>query len=191
MDSPIVYIEKEPFLTMIFASVETFKRECLGYIFGYKPTQDRNSFVITNAIPIQLAKKRKNSEVEQSKLSMNNISNCFDGYPSLFRKIGDFHSHPEWGRHKVQAIPSKQDIKDMIEEEIPIGIIIAISLLNKERILWQNTSGGGVKGSLGKYKFHLNVFRVVKDEDNNRTEESLTVYAPAATRSLNRALGYK
>ncbi|MDP3696783.1 MAG: hypothetical protein Q8R55_02000 [Candidatus Taylorbacteria bacterium] len=188
MDPPIVYIEKEPFLNMIIASVETFKRECVGYVFGYKPTRERNSFVITNSVAIQLAKKRKNSEVEQSQLSGMHIDDCFKKYPSLFRVIGDFHSHPEWGSCKGLALPTDRDIKNMEKGEM--SIIIAISSINKDRVLWQGASGGGIKGSLSKYKFHLNAFRLIKDKDDKQTEELLVVHAPAAIKALNRALGY-
>lgn len=191
MDSPVVYIEKEPLLMMLLASIETFKRECLGYIFGYQPTKARNSFVITNAAAVQLAIKRKNSEVKQSLLSAKNINGCCEKYPSLFRVIGDFHSHPEWGRHKGSAIPSKKDIKGMIDEKIKIAVIIAISSVNKERILWQSASDGGIKGSLGKYKFHINICRIVKDGDGKPIAELLNIQASAAIQSLNRALVYR
>ena len=191
MDAPIVYIEKEPFLMMLLASIETFKRECLGYIFGYQPTKTRNSFIITNAAAVQLAIKRKNSEVKQSLLSAKNIDSCCGKYPNLFRVIGDFHSHPEWGRHKGSAMPSKKDIKAMVDEKIKIGVIIAISSINKERILWQSASDGGIKGSLGSYKFHINVCRIVKDGDEKPMAECLDVQAPAAIKSLNGALVYR
>ena len=188
MDPPIVYIEKEPFLDILLASVETFKRECVGYIFGYKPSRKRNSFIITNAVNIQLAKKRKNSEVIQSQLSKKNCEDLFNSYPSMFKVIGDFHSHPEWGRHKGVAMPSEIDIKNIEQGEI--SIIIAISTMNKERVLWQNNNDGGVNGSLSNYKFCLNVFRIVKNKDGSKKEECLSIHAPAAIKSLNRALGY-
>ncbi len=189
MDPPIVYIEKESFLTMVLASVETFNRECFGYIFGYKPSRHRNSFVITNAVAVQLAKKRKNTEIDQSDLSYRNMWKLFSKYPTLFRVVGDFHSHPEWGHHKRIANFSDGDIADMIEKEYPIGVVIKISSLNKERILWESAGDGGIRGSLGKYKFHINVCRVVKDGDKH-ISESLIIQASAAIKYLNRALGY-
>ena len=190
MDPPVVYIEKEPFLEMILASIETFKRESFGYIFGYKPSKTRNSYVITNTAAVQLARKRRNSEIEQSKLGERNMKNCFSQYPTLFRVIGDFHSHPEWGSHKGDPRLSEADIADMVKTGYPLGIVIKISLVNKERILWQRASDGGIKGSLGNYKFHINVCRVVKDREDNWTDECMIIQAPAAIKSLNRALGY-
>lgn len=192
MGPPVVYIEKEPFLVMIVAAVETFKRECLGRFFGHKPTRKRNNFVVTGAVAVQLATKRKNMEVQQSLLSIKNmIDNCFKKYPNLFRNIGDFHSHPEWGKHKGSASLSKRDIKDMVKAGIPVSIILAISSINKDRVLWQNSSDGGIKGSLGKYKFHIKAYRMIKNGDGKSVPQALVVRAPSAIKLLNRALvGY-
>lgn len=190
MDPPTVYIEKEPFLVMILASVETFKRECFGYVFGRRPSRTRNSFIITTAVAVQLAQRRRNMEVEQSKSSKKKMKDCFKKYPAIFPIIGDFHSHPEWGPHKREPGLSDMDIKDLVREGHLLSIVIKISSINKERILWQGTADGGIKGSLGKYKFHINVLRVVKDVSGKLREECFFVQAPAALRSLNRALGY-
>ncbi len=198
MGPPVVYIEKEPFLIMVVAAIETFKRECLGYILGHKPTRKRNSFVITSAVAVQLATKRKNTEVQQSLLSVKNmIDGCFKKYPNLFKNLGDFHSHPEWGKHKSPADLSKRDSKAMVKEKIPISIIIAISSINKDRVLWQSSYDEGVKGSLGKYKFHVKAYRMVKNGDRKKngdkklTPQALVIRAPGAIKSLNRALiGY-
>ena len=189
MDLPIVYIEKEPFLEMILASVETFKRECFGYVFGYKPSNKRNSYIITSVMPIQLIKKRGNGLIEQSKLSARNIVGCIDKYPVLFPVIGDFHSHPEWGSHKRIPRLSDRDIADMVKNGCSLGVVIKISSINKERILWQRGHDGGIKGSLANYKFHLNVCRVVEGAEGF-LDECLTVNAPAAIKAMNRALGY-
>jgi len=190
MDPPVIYIEKEPFFALVLSSVETFKRECFGYIFGLKPSRTRNSYVITSAVAVQLAKKRRNKEIEQSKLSEKSMKKCFEKYPAIFPVIGDFHSHPEWGSHKREPGLSHTDMKDMIRTGYPLSVVIKISSINKERILWQGTADGGVKGSLGKYKFHINILKVVKDEHGELKEERFFIQAPAALRSLNRALGY-
>src|SRR3989344_7675361 len=174
MDPPTVYVQKEPFLEMILASVETFKRECFGYVFGYKPSNKRNSYVITSVMPVQLIKKRHNSAIEQSNLSARNMISCLYKYPTLFPVIGDFHSHPEWGSYKRIPRLSECDIADMKRSGYHLGIVIKISSINKERILWQRASDGGVKGSLGDYKFHLNVCRVVEN-GGEFTDECLTV----------------
>lgn len=189
MDLPVVYVEKEPFLTIVLSSIETFKRECFGFIFGHKPSKTRNSFIITNAVTVQLAKKRRNTEVDQSKLSEKKMKECFEKYPAIFPVIGDFHSHPEWGPYKREPGLSEEDMKDMIRTGYPLSIVIKISSVNKERILWESAADGGIRGSLGKYKFHINILRTIRDGGKLK-EELFLVRAPAALRSLNRALGY-
>src|SRR3989338_4867585 len=149
MDPPFVYIEREPFINMIRASIETFDRECLGDIGGRLPTRTRNYFHITNAADIQLAKKRKNSEIDQSKASRKRLKEIDDQYPKLFRKIGDFHSHPEWrGHHRLPEM-SDTDLEDMIKnrENLKVCIVIKVSRINKERVIWEPAGDGGVKGS--------------------------------------------
>lgn len=188
MDPPSVYIEREPFLNMILASIETFDRECLGEIYGKPLSRASNCFHISNAIAIQLAKKRKNSEIEQSKASKKRMGDIHGQYPNLYPKIGDFHSHPEWrGRHRLAEM-SPTDIEDMKrnKEDLKVCIVIKISHINKERIIWESASDGGIRGSLGEYKFHVNAFRL----DQNDEQEILEIQAPAAMRSLNSAIGY-
>jgi len=190
VDPPTVYIEEEPFFTMVLSSVETFKRECFGYIFGRKPSRTRNNFIITSAVAVQLAKKRRNKEIEQSKLSERNMKEFFKKYPAIFPVIGDFHSHPEWGSHKREPTLSSTDMKDMLRGGCPLSVVIKISSINKDRILWQGTAEGGIRGSLGKYKFHINILRVTKEGNGDLKEECFFIQAPAALKSLNRALGY-
>jgi proteasome lid subunit RPN8/RPN11 len=190
LETPIVYIERDPFLIMLLASVETFKRECLGYFFGRCPTKFSNCYFITGVASVQLAKKRHNTSIEQSQLSQRNMGDCFNDYSDLFRVIGDFHSHPEWGSHRREASLSKSDIKDMLRTKYPLAVVIKISSINKGRELWKSIPGKGIKGSLGKYKFHLNVFRIVQSEDGEWDEECLDMQAPGAIKGLNMALGY-
>lgn len=187
MDPPIVYIEKEPFLSMIMASIETFKRECFGIVFGTIPARNRNYFIITNSVAIQLAKKRKNSEIEQSGGSKKRTQDIFDKYPRLYGSIGDFHSHPEWNNVKRLPILSDGDVADMIRQNLQICIVIKISSINKERIIWEQAQDGGIRGSLGKYKFHINVIRLI----NSSEQQCLLIQASAAIKALNRAIGYK
>lgn len=189
MDPPIVYIEKEPFLNMVWSAIESFNRECLGFLFGKKLSKDYNSFVIENAVNIQLARVRKNLEVQQSKASSNRTDAIVKKYGKLYPFIGDFHSHPEWHKHKRLALPSDQDKEAMKKDKIDLSIIIKISSVNKDRPIWENASGGGIHGSLDKYKFHINAFSMIPDGSGET--QTLEVKAQSAIKILNRNLGYK
>lgn len=187
MDSPIVYIEKEPFLNMIIASIETFKRECLGLICGSVPTRSRNYFLIDYVITVQLAKKRKNSEVDQSRGSKERMSAIFNQYPTLFNPIGDFHSHTEWGDIERFAKLTDTDIADMVKSSMSLCVLINIVTRGKEKMIWEPIHSGGIRGSLGKYKYQVNAIRL----DKNEEQEYLSIKADSAVKSLNHALGYK
>lgn len=189
MDPPYVYIEKEPLLDMVLASIETFRRECLGLLFGRTPSRTRNYFHITNAVNIQLARKRKNKEIEQSKISEEKIREMCGQYPRLYPLIGDFHSHPEWGQYRRVATMSDTDLEDMRKrrDELKVCLVVKISLINKERVVWEPASDGGIKGSLAKYKFHINAIRLGGDDK----EEILEIQAPSALKILNKAIGYQ
>ena len=158
MDPPFVYIEKESFLNMVWSAIEPFNRECLGLLFGKKPSKNRNNFVVENAINVQLARVRKNLKVQQSHASSNRVDEITDKYPKLFPFIGDFHSHPEWRQNKRVALPSDQDKEAIFKDKIDLSIIIKISSINKDRPTWETIPGSGISGSLGRYKFHINAF---------------------------------
>lgn len=189
MDLPVVYIEQEPMKNMVWSAVEVFNRECLGFVFGRKPSKKYNSFVIENAVNIQMA-TRRNLEVKQSKTSSDRMDAIIDKYGGLYPFIGDFHSHPEWRTHKRLADLSEDDVKSMKEDKICLSIIIKISSINKDRPIWGNVSGGGIQGSLDRYKFHINAFTMLGDF-SSQNSVMLEIRAPAAIKSLNRALGYK
>ncbi len=189
MDPPYVYIEKEPLLDMVLASIETFRRECLGLLFGRTPSRTRNYFHITNTVNIQMVRKRKNKEIEQNKTSAEKIREVCSQYPNLYPLIGDFHSHPEWGRCRREATMSDADLEDMRKrrEELKVCLVIKVSLINKERVVWEPVGGGGIRGSLAKYKFHINAIRLIGDDK----EEILEIRAPSAIKALNKAIGYQ
>jgi len=190
VDLPVVYIEKEPFLNMLLSAAETHKRECFGYIFGHKPTKENNCFVVTNAAAVQLARKRKNKEIEQSRASRARMREYFSRYSTLYPMLGDFHSHPEWGDYVREMTLSDGDLEDMIKDNFLIGVVIKVVSVNKDRLLWQRATHGGLKGSLGKFKFYVTVGRAIKGRGGKLHNECLTIHAPAAIKALNRALGY-
>lgn len=193
MDKPLVYFGKDALLDMICTAVEVFKRECIGLVRGHKPTRARYYYSIEHIVPISLTSERTNSGVQQSKLSFKNLDmGLINQYPQLFKVIGRFHSHPEWGRHKRHSLPSDADKRDLIESGLPLEIIINISSLNKERVLWESVSGGGIRGSLGKYKFGIKAFELTRNRESGEYDvEMLSIEAQDALRAFNRTLGYQ
>jgi len=81
---------------------------------------------------------------------------------------------------------SDVDIADMVSQNLKLCIVIKVSSVNKERIVWESAQDGGLRGSLGKYKFHINAIRLTK----GNKQQCLVIQAGSATKALNRALGY-
>lgn len=186
MDPPIVYIEKEPFLNMLIAAADTFRRECFGYFFGKKPSRIRNMYIIKNAIAVQGTIKRANTEVRVSKGCHERLDRIFSKYPSLYSGIGYFHSHPEWGSIPGSHEMSDGDICEMAKSDSEIAVVLKISSRKRERLDWVSKPDGGMRGSYGDYVVDVNVYRLIKDGSDN-IPESLQIISPASIKSLNRA----
>jgi proteasome lid subunit RPN8/RPN11 len=184
MDLPEVYIEKEPFLNMVVAALETGKRECLGIVCGRKPGRNRNYFHITNAAGFGCVRRRSNTEVEQSKLGFKNIAPLFTS-DSPLQLLGDFHSHPEWGGHRRSSELSEHDIRHMIDDEDDLGIVILRSSVVKDRGPWEALSDGSVRGFITKKNVSLHAYMLVQ-EDGEKKSLKLRINAPDAIRALNK-----
>jgi|GEM_PF-1635514 len=196
---PKVYIEIEPFLVMIWAAVEEFRKECLGFILGYRPTPKDNNFYITAVFPLQSVRRGRKGkalgEVEQTKHGRKRFKE-FGKWLEAGRilKIGDFHSHTEYRGILPPAELSGSDKKSMEENEIEI--IISISSRKKGKAPWEALSDGRVTGSFGKYNFLFGVHMLEKkiDDGDDRILEQKTVkntdllqiVAPSAIKALNR-----
>lgn len=186
MDPPVVYIEREPFLDMLIAAVDTFRRECFGYFFGSKPTRDNNIFLIKNAIAVQSTIKRVNTEVRISKGCHRRLGRIFSKYSSLYPAIGYFHSHPEWGSVPGSHEMSDDDVVEMSKSNSEIAVILKISSRKRERLDWISKQDGGIRGSYGDYIVDFNVYRLLIGEDGRKIPESLQIVVPSALKDLNR-----
>jgi proteasome lid subunit RPN8/RPN11 len=176
-------------MVMILAAVETFKRECLGYLYGQRLTGKRDYYSISFALPIQLATNRKNSGVEQSLGSLTRLMDLMGSSKIVFPLIGDFHSHPSWDKHHRLPELSVPDIEDMKTHKRLLSIIIGISPRKRSTYLWQRQKNGGLFGSIGKYNIHINVSRLIQNNDGEQIEQILRLRADSAVRALNRMFG--
>lgn len=190
--TPMAYVHRNAFETMIAASIETFKRECFGFVFGRAPTKSRQHFVITHILPLQCS-KRYNWKIEGHARSERRLKKFFALMPRSSRPIGDFHSHTEWGDTQYGATMSTADTLSMARENTKIEFIIAISSRKKGRAEWRANEDGSMAGSFGSgrynYNFSVNAY-VLECRDNKPIPVRIKIIAPKASRALNRALGY-
>jgi hypothetical protein len=196
---PGVCIGIEPFLVMIWAAIEEFRKECLGVFLGYRPTARDNNFYIAATIPLQSVRRGRKgkalTEVDQSKYSRERLED-FEKWleASRISIIGDFHSHAEYRGLPPPIELSGFDKNHMAEDEI--GMLVSISSRKKGKMPWETLSDGRVSGSLGRYDFLFSAYMLEKtddEKDKNVEEENcgkkahlLQIIAPSAIKMLNR-----
>lgn len=186
MSMPTVHVKREALLNMILSAAEVFKRECLGIVFGVPPTPNRNSFLVTNAIPLQSLSVRKYENIHQSDRSDKVLGEIFLKAKPTFRPLGDFHSHAERGNYIGVAEPSNTDIQDMKKDNTALSFIIAINSRKRGSALWEVVPDGGIRGSLLKFNFHINAYTLTENGDDEKIHKKLQIVAPSVLRALNR-----
>jgi proteasome lid subunit RPN8/RPN11 len=190
--APTVYVHRNAFETMIAASVETFKRECFGVVFGRAPTKSRQYFIITNVSPMQCS-KRFNTRIEGHARSERRLNKFYERMPPSSRPLGNFHSHTEWGDTRYKAAMSAADLLSMMRAEAKIEFIIAISSRKKGKDEWRANDDGSVAGSFGSghynYNFSMHAY-VIEEQKDESVSVRIKIIAPEAIRALNRAMGY-
>ena len=157
-----VYLSENAFLDLLLSSAEVYKKECLGYLLGYK-LEDR--FIIEQAFPVQAA-NRKRRGVVYSRKNHKKIEAILERFNKL-QRIGDFHSHTQFGLMKGLPIPSKEDIQEMVQGHV--YLIVAIN--NNEKTLpWGEKRDGTISGSVGDFFFKISAHFVNGDSAVKRAK---------------------
>jgi proteasome lid subunit RPN8/RPN11 len=115
-----VYLSENAFIDLLLSSAEVYRKECFGLLLGYK-LEDR--FIVEHAFSVQTA-NRKHKGVEYKRKNHKKIEPILARFNKL-QKIGDFHSHTQFGPTKGLAFPSDEDITSMVHDNI--YLIVAIN----------------------------------------------------------------
>ncbi len=67
-----VYLSENAFLDLLLSSAEVYKKECLGFLLGYK-LEDR--FIVEHAFSVQTANRRHKGVVFNKKNHKKNRTN--------------------------------------------------------------------------------------------------------------------
>lgn len=143
-------LKKSALLSILCATVETFKKECFLILLGH---QKKDNFIIEHAVAIQTA-KRKFTDVEitsREKLVLMLSEFFFKNS----QPIGDCHSHTEFGKGRPNVTPSKQD--EWTSKKNEAYVIVGISAKRKIQ-QWKKIKDGGIIGSIGRYKFEIKAY---------------------------------
>jgi len=164
-----VILNKSALLSIILASVETFKKECLLILLG---KWGKRGFIVEHAAHMENT-RRKSTEVDPEQKAWNRINSVASCLFKNIKILGDCHSHtepydperdPKYDPQKSKLCydlrPSKADIEDAEAGNI---YIIARITTKKRRERWRRTKRNTVLGTLDKYRFELKAFCAPKD----------------------------
>lgn len=155
-----VYLSENAFIDLLLSSAEVYKRECLGYLLGYR-LEDR--FIVEHAFSFQTASRRHKGVIYHHK-NHRKIEPILKKFDKL-QIIGDFHSHTQFGDAKGLPIPSGEDLQGMKAENI--YLIIAIN--NREKKMdWGENRDGTVSGSVGRFFFKISAYFMNGNKKNAR-----------------------
>ncbi len=145
-----VYISENAFIDLLLSSAEVYKRECLGFLLGYK-LEDR--FIVEHAFTVQTA-NRKHKGVIYNRKNHKKIEPILARLDKL-QIVGDFHSHTQFGSTKGLPIPSPEDIKEMVPGHI--YLIVAINN-NQKTMPWGENRDGTISGSVDEFFFKISAY---------------------------------
>jgi len=150
------YLSENAFFDLLLSSAEVYKKECLGFLLGYK-LEDR--FIVEHAFSFQTARRKPKGVVsrDRSHKKIDPIISLFD----RLQIIGDFHSHTQFGMTKGVPVPSEEDIRSMTVERI--YLIVAINN-NRKTMSWSENVDGTISGSVDKFSFKISAYYL-----NNRS----------------------
>lgn len=160
-----VYLSENAFMDILLSSAEVYKRECLGYLLGYR-LEDR--FIIEHAFSFQTANRRHKGVVFHDK-NHKKIEPIIERFEKL-QIIGDFHSHTQFGLLKGLPVPSEEDIAGM--KEGLIYLIVAINN-NEKTIGWGENRDGTISGSVGDFFFKVSAYY-----RNGNSTKRAKIYCP-------------
>ena len=142
-----VYLSENAFIDLLLSSAEVYKKECLGFLLGYK-LKDR--FVIEHAYSLQTA-DRKPKGVASLDRSHKQILPILEKLERL-QIVGDFHSHTQFGMTRGLPRPSQKDIDGMSIDHV--YFIIAINN-NCKTMSWSENRDGTISGTVGSFFFKI------------------------------------
>lgn len=176
MPIPTVYFEREALLSILYAAVEVYNRECLGVIFGKKISGDPPKFIVTAARSWAAVVRRTNAEVHVSQRALQRVNRLLEA-PNLFSYLGDFHSHPLLRDVEPLPNPSQLDVQMLASEEQKegecLGVIISIAQRKRKRDRWRLMDHRTLlHGSLQEFECNIVVHQLAHDEDGERIRDS-------------------
>jgi len=145
-----VVLTSESFIGIVASTVEAFKSEVGGLLFGdyYESVK---KILVTQAIPLQTT-DRKPTEVHFHPERTERVLSIWDDLSSYW-PLGDFHSHPEYGGTVFPVDPSEED-KDFLQDD-EIQLIVSIYEAVRSNELGYIRERRRISGAVGNYSIEM------------------------------------
>jgi len=148
-----IYLSEQAFLGMILSAAEVYNRECYGLLFGYSLP---GKTIVEGAIAYQTA-ERKFAEVSLYERQNLVIQRVIAQFPK-HEYVGEFHSHPHYGRRDGMAGLTEDDAIGVTEAEVQL--VIAINP-RRRTVRWCTNADGTLSGTLADYHFAFAGYHVL------------------------------
>ncbi|MCW5829151.1 MAG: Mov34/MPN/PAD-1 family protein [Deltaproteobacteria bacterium] len=145
-----VYLSDQAFVALTVAAVEVYKRECFGYLLGHM-TDD--ACHVDLAVPLQSA-ERKFMEVSVSTQRVGRVGQLMDEF-HRWRKVGDFHSHPDYAGQTWEPILSDTDVATMGKRFV--SVVISLHETGR-RSHWKYDRKGNLSGTVSGYRLKMSAY---------------------------------
>lgn len=155
-----VILEKAAFLEILAASLEAYKKESIGLLFGLKR---KNSIIVKLSFPPQTA-KRFYARAEIGKKAEQRLISIFKKFAKM-KLLGFFHSHPEYGDVQGETKLSEEDINSLANGEI--GIVIAINK-TRRNMTWKRNIDETISGTVDHYFFKMACYLKIDNENGRK-----------------------
>lgn len=161
-----VVLTSESFVGVVASTVEAFKSEVGGLLFGdyYRSV---NKLLISQAIPLQTT-LRKPTEVHYHPERTQRVLSIWDNLSSYW-PVGYYHSHPEYGGTVYSVNPSDED-KNFIEDD-EIELIVSIYEVKRRDKLGYIRERRRISGAVGNYFIEMAAW--YKDDSGDICEAEL------------------
>jgi proteasome lid subunit RPN8/RPN11 len=157
-----VYLSENAFIGLLLSSAEVYKRECLGFLLGYRL---ENRFIIEHAFSFQTASRRPRG-VNTHDRNHRKIDPILARLDRL-QIIGDFHSHTQFGSMKGLPFPSLEDIKGMTRDHIYLIVATNNNVRTKP---WAENGDGTISGSVDKFFFKISAYFMFRGSSVKRAK---------------------
>lgn len=154
-----VELSKIAFLGILASTLETYKKESIGLLFGSK---SKKIIKVKLAFPPQTA-KRFFARAEIDTKAEKRLISIFQNFAHM-KLLGFFHSHPEWGDIMGEIKLSEEDINSLQNGEIGIVITINKTKRNHE---WHYNIDKTLSGTVDHYFFKIACYLKTLNENSS------------------------